>query len=94
MNTILLPRRRAVIATLAALGVLTAGIIGLRTSTAQPSGGPGAPQAMPVMVATVQESEVALWDEFSGRLEAWSAWTCARASRAQFCRRTSPKARS
>jgi len=71
MNTISLPRRRVVIATLASLGVLTAGVIGLRTSTAQPSGGPGgAPQAMPVMVATVQESEVALWDEFSGRLEA------------------------
>jgi multidrug efflux system membrane fusion protein len=59
------------IATLAALGILTAGVVGLRTSTAQPNGGaPGAPQATPVMVATVQESEVALWDEFSGRLEA------------------------
>ena len=72
MKTIRLsPRRRIVIATLAALGVFTAGIVGLRTSTAQPSGGPGgAPQATPVMVATVEESEVALWDEFSGRLEA------------------------
>jgi len=70
MNTTFLPRRRVAIATLAALGILTAGVIGLRTSTAQPSGSPGAPQAMPVMVATVQESDVALWDEFSGRLEA------------------------
>src|SRR5438045_9761070 len=70
MNTTFLPRRRVAIATLAALGILTAGVIGLRTSTAQPSGSPGAPQAMPVMVATVQESEVALWDEVSGRLEA------------------------
>jgi membrane fusion protein, multidrug efflux system len=70
-NNILLTRpRRAVIATLAALGLLTAGVVGLRTSTAQPAGEPGAPQAMPVMVATVQESDVSLWDEFSGRLEA------------------------
>ena len=71
MNTILPRRRGVMIATLAALGILTAGVVGLRTSTAQPNGGaPGAPQATPVMVATVQESEVALWDEFSGRLEA------------------------
>ena len=70
MNTIL-PRRRVVTATLAALGLLTAGVVGLRTSTAQPSGGAqGAPQATPVMVAAVEASEVALWDEFSGRLEA------------------------
>ena len=71
MNTIFPRRRRLAVATLAALGILTAGVIGLRTSTAQPSGGAtGAPQATPVMVAIVQESEVALWDEFSGRLEA------------------------
>jgi multidrug efflux system membrane fusion protein len=31
---------------------------------------PAAPQAVPVPVATVAESEVVLWDEFSGRLEA------------------------
>ena len=71
MNTLVPRRRRVVIATLSALGILAAGVIGLRTSTAQPNAGPGgAPQATPVMVATVQESEVALWDEFSGRLEA------------------------
>ena len=71
MDTIAVSRRRrVVIATLAAFGVLTAGVVGLRTSTAQPSGDPGAPQATPVMVATVVESDVALWDEFSGRLEA------------------------
>jgi multidrug efflux system membrane fusion protein len=29
-----------------------------------------APQAMPVSVAVVEEREVAIWDEFSGRLEA------------------------
>jgi len=71
MDTIF-PRRRAlVIATVAALGILTAGIVGLRTSTAQShAGGPGAPQATPVMVATVLESDVSMWDEFSGRLEA------------------------
>ena len=37
MNKIL-PRRGIVIATLAALGILTAGIVGLRTSTAQSQG--------------------------------------------------------
>jgi multidrug efflux system membrane fusion protein len=31
---------------------------------------PAAPQATPVSVATVVQSEVATWDEFSGRLEA------------------------
>src|SRR6476469_2520089 len=31
---------------------------------------PAAPQATPVMVASVVESQVSTWDEFSGRLEA------------------------
>jgi multidrug efflux system membrane fusion protein len=71
MVQVLKQRRAVVIATLAALGVLTAGVVGLRTSTAQPAGSPnGAPQATPVMVANVVRSEVATWDEFSGRLEA------------------------
>jgi multidrug efflux system membrane fusion protein len=40
-----------------------------------PSGGqtqapPAAPQAMPVSVAVVEQKDVAIWDEFSGRLEA------------------------
>lgn len=67
----ILPRRRALIAALAAAGILAAGIAGLRTSTAQPHGhGAPAPQAMPVMVATVTQTEVSTWDELSGRLEA------------------------
>jgi membrane fusion protein, multidrug efflux system len=71
MARILNQRRPVVIATLTALGLLTAGVIGLRTSTAQPAGGPnGAPQAVPVMVSAVEQSEISTWDEFSGRLEA------------------------
>jgi multidrug efflux system membrane fusion protein len=66
-----IPSRRLTIATatLAALGVLTAGIVAYRTSAAQASP-PGAPQATPVSVATVEAVDIATWDEFSGRLEA------------------------
>ena len=62
--------RRLVLATatLAALGALTAGVIGWRASAAQST--PAAPAATPVSVATVERSEIATWDEFSGRLEA------------------------
>ncbi len=68
----LLRRRPALVAILAALGIAAAGTVGLRTSTAQThgKGAPAAPQAMPVVVAPVVESDVAQWDEFSGRLEA------------------------
>ena len=69
MNSQLPQRRRALAAILAGLGLVAAGTIGLRNSTAQPAAASGAP-ALPVMVATVVESEVARWDEFSGRLEA------------------------
>lgn len=65
--------RRLVVAAVASVGILAAGVVGLRHSTAQPHGGkdpPATPQAMPVVVAPVVESEVATWDEFSGRLEA------------------------
>src|SRR6185503_16669458 len=54
-------------ATLAALGALTVGIVGHRTSVAQPQ---GAPAATPVSVAIVESVDIATWDEFSGRLEA------------------------
>jgi multidrug efflux system membrane fusion protein len=65
---VLAPRRVAIAAaTLAALGLLAAGIVGHRTSIAQT---PSAPPAMPVSVATVEQADVATWDEFSGRLEA------------------------
>jgi len=64
------PRRRPVataVAGLLAVAVLTAGILALRTSKAA---SPAAPQATPVMVATVVQADVATWEDFSGRLEA------------------------
>jgi multidrug efflux system membrane fusion protein len=55
-------------ATVAALTALTIGGIYHRPSKAGTQ--PAAPQATPVPVATIAESNVSLWDEFSGRLEA------------------------
>lgn len=66
MNT---KRLAVATATLAALAALTAGVVGYRSSHAQAPGN-GAPQAMPVQVATVEAHDIAVWDEFSGRLEA------------------------
>jgi multidrug efflux system membrane fusion protein len=51
-----------------ALVALSAGALYLRPSAAGPSN--QAPSATPVPVATVVQTEVATWDEFSGRLEA------------------------
>ncbi|QJR15915.1 efflux RND transporter periplasmic adaptor subunit [Usitatibacter palustris] len=67
--TSVIPSRRLAIAvgTLFAAGALVAGALAVRTSTAAPS---PAAQAMPVAVAAVYTSDVTLWDEFSGRLEA------------------------
>jgi membrane fusion protein, multidrug efflux system len=65
--------RRRLITAAASLAVLTAlsiGIFGLQASSTKASPPPGGPQAMPVPVATVVQSDVATWDEFSGRLEA------------------------
>lgn len=55
----------------AILALVSAGL-GLHTLKAQASDVPtaSAPQAIPVSVATVAESDVAGWNEFSGRLEA------------------------
>ena len=66
----LLKYRRSLIAaaTVAALGALTIGGVYQHTLRAEPK--PAAPQAMPVPVATLEETNVTLWDEFSGRLEA------------------------
>jgi len=64
---------RRLIATVASVIVVTAasiGIFGLPASSTKASGAPGGPQAMPVPVATVVQSDVVTWDEFSGRLEA------------------------
>lgn len=56
---------------LAALAVLAAGAIRLTSSSAETQAATAQqPRAMPVPVATVEETEVTLWDEFSGRLEA------------------------
>src|SRR5258705_13591784 len=62
-------RRRALAAAIiTALVALSAGALYLRPSAAGPSNQP--PSATPVPVATVVQTEVATWDEFSGRLEA------------------------
>src|SRR5207244_10418279 len=68
MHFVPLRRRVVVAATLAALAGLSAGALYLRPSSAETK--PSAPQPTPVPVATVAQSEVAMWDEFSGRLEA------------------------
>jgi multidrug efflux system membrane fusion protein len=69
-NATVLSRRRlvAAVGVLFAAGMLVAGAVALRSSSA--AAPEGAPQATPVMVATVVQSNVATWDEFSGRLEA------------------------
>ena len=68
MPSRILPRRLPLaIAAALAVTAITAGVLALRTSTAA---APAEAQATPVPVATVVETQVALWDEFSGRLEA------------------------
>ncbi|CAN5876818.1 efflux RND transporter periplasmic adaptor subunit [soil metagenome] len=54
---------------LTALTAVATAIFILKTTTAEASPGAAAP-ATPVSVATVTQSDVATWDEFSGRLEA------------------------
>ena len=54
----------AVTATVAAI------ILVFQAPAAQADGTPAAPLAMPVSVAAVLQKDIALWDEFSGRLEA------------------------
>ncbi len=63
-------RRRSYIAaaTIAALAALTIGAVYHQPLSAGTQ--PAAAQATPVPVATIAESNVSLWDEFSGRLEA------------------------
>jgi len=73
MNTKTLRSRPALLAAATALTVLAAipaVFFGLHSSTAEASAPAAAPPAMPVSVATVVSSDVAAWDEFSGRLEA------------------------
>ena len=71
MPAALFPRRRLVAAaTVAALAVLTGSALYLRPLGAEPKPAASQPAAVPVPVATVEQSEVSIWDEFSGRLEA------------------------
>jgi multidrug efflux system membrane fusion protein len=64
-------RKRLIIAVLALAGLsaVAASMFSFKRSSEASAAAP-APRAMPVSVATVQETEVTLWDEFSGRLEA------------------------
>ncbi|MCC4115986.1 efflux RND transporter periplasmic adaptor subunit [Aromatoleum toluclasticum] len=52
------------------LTVISAAVLGLRPAPVEANPSAGAPSATPVSVATVEQREVATWDEFSGRLEA------------------------
>jgi multidrug efflux system membrane fusion protein len=56
----------------AAAAVIAVGgtVLGLQNSRAAGGAGDAAPPAMPVSVAAVLQQDIALWDEFSGRLEA------------------------
>src|SRR5215213_6226156 len=66
------PFRKRLIITVLALAGLSAvagGMIFFKPSNTA-SAAATAPRAAPVSVATVEEREVTLWDEFSGRLEA------------------------
>src|SRR5687768_4965244 len=60
--------------TLAVLTALGAGAYAIRSNSAETqasaAASKGAPQALPVPVAVIEEREVTTWDEFSGRLEA------------------------
>lgn len=64
------PKRRLLAVALAVLAVtgISAAVFGVSGTRAQ--SGPAEPQATPVSVATVVQSDVSAWDEFSGRLEA------------------------
>lgn len=67
-----LSRRRFWWPTSAALAAITIAVIVLiqQSTPAQASAPQGAPPPTPVSVAMVTESDIAAWDEFSGRLEA------------------------
>jgi multidrug efflux system membrane fusion protein len=63
-------RRLLAAATFGALAALSTAAFYLRSSSAETKTAAAASAATPVPVATLVETEVALWDEFSGRLEA------------------------
>jgi multidrug efflux system membrane fusion protein len=66
--------RPRLLATLTAVGALAAAVpavlLGLSSRSAEATAPAAAAAAVPVSVATVVTSDVAAWDEFSGRLEA------------------------
>lgn len=65
------PRKRwAIPATFAAILAVSAGLFGLHGLDAKADAATAQPAATPVSVATVAKSDVTVWDEFSGRLEA------------------------
>ncbi|MBI5719538.1 MAG: efflux RND transporter periplasmic adaptor subunit [Burkholderiales bacterium] len=65
------PRLLAALTAVGALAAVPAVLFGLSSSRQAAASAPtAAPPAVPVSVATVAASEVAAWDEFSGRLEA------------------------
>ena len=70
MNILSFKHRRPIIAaaTIAALAAFTIGAVYQQPLSAGTQ--PAAPPATPVPVATLEETNVSLWDEFSGRLEA------------------------
>jgi multidrug efflux system membrane fusion protein len=72
MNRPDFPKRRwwTAAGVLAAAAAASAVITGFDASKARASDAPAAPQAIPVSVAAVGESDITAWDEFSGRLEA------------------------
>jgi multidrug efflux system membrane fusion protein len=63
-------RNHVVAVTFGILAALAAGAFYLRSSSADTPPAAARPPATPVPVATVEQREVTLWDEFSGRLEA------------------------
>ncbi len=63
-------RGRALTITIAASAVIAFSAILFGVQGTQAQSAPAAPPATPVSVATVVQSEVSIWDEFSGRLEA------------------------
>ena len=67
-NSVITPRRLwGTTVGLTALAAAASILFGLESRASAP---PAAPPATPVSVATVAESEITAWDEFSGRLEA------------------------
>src|SRR5512132_3688145 len=71
MSIAFLPRRRVIAgAIVVALAALSITAFYLRSASATPKTAAVETQPTPVPVATVVETAVATWDEFSGRLEA------------------------